>query len=47
MGKGEYRSDNWLTLFGELVKDGTNDEVAYNYVTYNCNDSFFVKYFAK
>lgn len=45
--EGEYRSDNWLTLFGELVKDGTNDEVAYNYVTYNCNDSFFVKYFAK
>lgn len=44
---GEYRSDDWTTLSGKLVRDGTNDEIAYNYVTYHCEDSFFVQYFAK
>ncbi len=44
---GEYRSDDWTTLSGKLVRDGTNDEIAYNYVTYHCEDGFFVRYFAK
>lgn len=44
---GEYRSDNLTTLLGELVRNGRNDEVAYNYVVYHCDNRFFVKYFAK
>lgn len=44
---GKYRSDHWTTLDEKLVIDGTNDEIAYNYVIYHCDTVVFTKYFAK
>lgn len=44
---GKYRSDDWGTLKGQLLRDGTNDEVAFKYVVYDCDDTFFMKYIAR
>lgn len=44
---GKYRNDDWGTLRGQLLRDGTNDEIAYNYVSYDCDDTYFVKYVAR
>lgn len=38
---GRYRNDGWKSLEKQLVRDGTNDEIAYNYVSYDCDNSFF------
>lgn len=45
--EGAYRADGWGTLENQLVRDGTNDRVAYNYVAYDCGNSFFIKYMAR
>ena len=44
---GSSRADDWGTLAGQLVRDGTNNAVAYNYAAYDCEDSFFIRYMAK
>lgn len=44
---GRYRADQWGTLSGQLVRDGSNDVTAYNYVAYDCEKSFFIKYMAR
>lgn len=45
--EGAYRTDSWGTLVNQLVRDGTNDKVAYNYVAYDCENDFFIKYMAR
>ncbi len=44
---GSSRADDWGTLAGQLVRDGTNNAVAYNYAAYDCDKSFFIRYLAK
>lgn len=45
--EGDYRLDRWQTLTGKLIRNEKNNIVAYNYVAYNCENTFFVKYLAK
>lgn len=45
--EGAYRTDSWGTLENQLVRNGTNDEVAYNYVAFDCENDFFIKYMAR